>query len=60
MWVGLVVDKAALEQVFSEYFDSLLHIHHDPSLRAGTKEWPTYHVGILTPPKETKKNYSLK
>jgi hypothetical protein len=42
--VGYVVDKVALEQVFSEYFDflyqfsfpRLLHIHHYLSSGAGT------------------------
>jgi hypothetical protein len=38
--VGFVVDKAALEQVFSEYFGftcqalhGLLYTHHHPSFR---------------------------
>jgi hypothetical protein len=41
--VGFVADKAALEQVFSEYFgfpcqsfQRLLHTHHHPSSGAGT------------------------
>jgi hypothetical protein len=42
--VGFVVDKVALEQVFSEYvgfprqfsFDRLLHFHHHLSSGAGT------------------------
>jgi hypothetical protein len=43
--VGFMVDKAALEQVFSEYFrlpcqtfNRLLHTRHHPS-SSGAREW---------------------
>jgi hypothetical protein len=57
--VGFVVDKAALEQVFSEYcgfpcqssFYQLLHNHHHLSSGAGTigQQWPTYQVDSVSP-----------
>jgi hypothetical protein len=57
--VGFVVDKVALGQVFSEYFDfpcqssfhKLLHNHHHLSSGAGTigQKWPQYQVDCLTP-----------
>jgi hypothetical protein len=64
--VGFVVDKMALEQIFSEYFGfpcqpplhRLLHNHHRSS-GAGTieKEWPTYQVDSVSPhPEKLKKN----
>jgi hypothetical protein len=64
--VGFVVDKVALGQVFSEYFDfscqfsfhSLLHTHHHLSSRAGTTGQLVADVqsGLsLNPPEETKK-----
>jgi hypothetical protein len=62
--VGFVVDKVALEQVFSEYFNfhcqfsfhRLLHTHHLPS-GAGTIGQLVTDVASglsLTPPQETK------
>jgi hypothetical protein len=65
--VGFVVDKVALEHVFSGYvgfpcqfsFHRLLHIHHHLSSGAGiigqlVADIPT--ELSLTPPNETKKN----
>jgi hypothetical protein len=64
--VGFVVDKVALEQVFSEYvgfpcqfsFHPLLHIHHHLSSGAGAVGQLMADVpsGLgLAPPQETKK-----
>jgi hypothetical protein len=60
--VGFVVDKAALGQVFSEYFGvscysfhRLLHTHHHPSSGAGTVRQIVADVQsgfILTQPQE--------
>jgi hypothetical protein len=60
-----VLDKLALGQVFSEYFDfpcqsfhRLLHTHHHPSSGAGTLGQTVADVPnglILTPSQETKK-----
>jgi hypothetical protein len=67
--VGFVVDKVALEQVFSKYFGipcqssfhRLLHIHHVSS-RAGTVGQLVADIpsGLdLTPPQETKRKTKL-
>jgi hypothetical protein len=59
-YVGFVVDKVALGQVFSEYigfpcqssFHQLLHNHHHQlSSGAGTisQQWPTYQVDSVSP-----------
>jgi hypothetical protein len=57
--VGFVVDKVALGQVFSEYFDfpcqSLLHqlLHNHPRLSSGAgtigQKWPQYKGLSATP-----------
>jgi hypothetical protein len=68
-YVGFVVDKVALGQVFSEYFGfpcqssfhRLLYNHHQSS-GAGTigQEWPTYQVDSVSPhPEKLKKNSFL-
>jgi hypothetical protein len=64
--VGFVVDKVALGQVFSEYFDflcqssfhRLLHNHHHLSSGAGKigQQWPTYQVdSVSSHPEKLKK-----
>jgi hypothetical protein len=66
--VGLVLDKEALEQVFSEYFGFLcqsfhrvFYIHYHPSSGAGTLDQIMANVTIelsLNPlPKEKKKRF---
>jgi hypothetical protein len=68
--VGFVVEKVALEQVFSEYFGfpcqssfhRLLHNHHHLSSGAGTigQQWPSYQVDSVSPhPEKLKKTCFL-
>jgi hypothetical protein len=66
--VGIVVDKVALGQVFSEYFSfpcqssfqQLLH-NHRLSSGAGTigQQWPTYQVDSVSPHPEKLKTKLL-
>jgi hypothetical protein len=65
--VGFVVDKVALEKVFSEYFGfpcrssfhRLFHNHHHLPTGAGTigQQWPTYQVDSVSPHPEKLTNY---
>jgi hypothetical protein len=58
--VGFVVDKVALEQVFSEYFGfpcqsvfhQLLHNHYHLGLVQQAKEWPQYQLDSVSPYEE--------
>jgi hypothetical protein len=55
--VGFVVDKAALGQVFSEYFGfpcqsfhRSLHYHNHPGLTQKAIKWPQCRVDLIPPP----------
>jgi hypothetical protein len=63
--MGFVVDKMALEQVFSEYFGfsckfsfhRLLHTRYHPGLAQKANQWPTYQVDTVSSlSKELKKS----
>jgi hypothetical protein len=64
--VGFVVDKAALGQVFSEYFGflcqsfhQLLHHHNHPGLTQQAIKWPQCRVDFDSIPQYANKKKGL-